>query len=125
MSYRIPRRHYTDIYGPTTGDRVRLGVREEHAPRAGEADLVPVPQLALRHHLPVHAREVGRAEVADDEGIAAALDAGVGPGHQRLVDPDLRGLVASHEHRRRYEGELHACAIRLLPDQPGRDAGHG
>ncbi|HTL01635.1 MAG TPA: urease subunit alpha, partial [Vicinamibacterales bacterium] len=25
MSYRIPRRHYTDIYGPTTGDRIRLG----------------------------------------------------------------------------------------------------
>ena len=24
MSYRMPRRHYTDIYGPTTGDRVRL-----------------------------------------------------------------------------------------------------
>ena len=25
MSYRMPRRHYADIYGPTTGDRVRLG----------------------------------------------------------------------------------------------------
>jgi urease subunit alpha len=25
MSYRMPRRHYTDIYGPTVGDRVRLG----------------------------------------------------------------------------------------------------
>ncbi len=25
MSYRMPRRHYVDIYGPTTGDRVRLG----------------------------------------------------------------------------------------------------
>ena len=24
MSYRIPRRHYANIYGPTTGDRVRL-----------------------------------------------------------------------------------------------------
>ena len=24
MSYRMPHRHYTDIYGPTTGDRVRL-----------------------------------------------------------------------------------------------------
>ena len=24
MSYRMPRRHYADIYGPTTGDRVRL-----------------------------------------------------------------------------------------------------
>ena len=25
MSHRIDRRHYADIYGPTTGDRVRLG----------------------------------------------------------------------------------------------------
>ena len=25
MSYRMLRRHYADIYGPTTGDRVRLG----------------------------------------------------------------------------------------------------
>src|SRR5437660_11995844 len=25
MSYRMPRRHYADIYGPTKGDRVRLG----------------------------------------------------------------------------------------------------
>src|SRR5438093_416583 len=25
MSYRMPRRHYADIYGPTTGDRIRLG----------------------------------------------------------------------------------------------------
>ena len=25
MSRRIDRRHYADIYGPTTGDRVRLG----------------------------------------------------------------------------------------------------
>jgi len=25
MAYRIDRRHYADIYGPTTGDRVRLG----------------------------------------------------------------------------------------------------
>ena len=25
MTYRMPRRHYADIYGPTTGDRVRLG----------------------------------------------------------------------------------------------------
>ena len=25
MSHRIQRRHYADIYGPTTGDRVRLG----------------------------------------------------------------------------------------------------
>jgi urease subunit alpha len=25
MSYRMPRRHYVEIYGPTTGDRVRLG----------------------------------------------------------------------------------------------------
>ena len=25
MSHRIERRHYADIYGPTTGDRVRLG----------------------------------------------------------------------------------------------------
>src|SRR3989454_4590263 len=25
MSYRMPRRHYADIFGPTTGDRVRLG----------------------------------------------------------------------------------------------------
>src|SRR5436189_3187806 len=25
MSHRISRRHYADIYGPTTGDRVRLG----------------------------------------------------------------------------------------------------
>src|SRR5215210_5775253 len=24
MSYRMPRRHYADIYGPTVGDRVRL-----------------------------------------------------------------------------------------------------
>ena len=24
MSYRMARRHYADIYGPTTGDRVRL-----------------------------------------------------------------------------------------------------
>ena len=24
MSYRMPRRHYADIYGPTTGDRIRL-----------------------------------------------------------------------------------------------------
>ena len=24
MSYRMQRRHYADIYGPTTGDRVRL-----------------------------------------------------------------------------------------------------
>jgi len=24
VSYRMPRRHYTDIYGPTSGDRVRL-----------------------------------------------------------------------------------------------------
>ena len=25
MSHRIDRRHYADIFGPTTGDRVRLG----------------------------------------------------------------------------------------------------
>ena len=25
MSHRINRRHYADMYGPTTGDRVRLG----------------------------------------------------------------------------------------------------
>ena len=25
MSYGIDRRHYADIFGPTTGDRVRLG----------------------------------------------------------------------------------------------------
>src|ERR671912_1615514 len=25
MSHNINRRHYADIYGPTTGDRVRLG----------------------------------------------------------------------------------------------------
>src|SRR3979411_1361147 len=25
MSYEIDRRHYADIFGPTTGDRVRLG----------------------------------------------------------------------------------------------------
>src|ERR671911_3130486 len=25
MSHQIDRRHYADIYGPTTGDRVRLG----------------------------------------------------------------------------------------------------
>jgi urease subunit alpha len=25
VSYRMPRRHYVDIYGPTTGDRIRLG----------------------------------------------------------------------------------------------------
>ena len=25
MSHRIDRRHYADIYGPTTGDRIRLG----------------------------------------------------------------------------------------------------
>src|SRR5437867_12337416 len=25
MSHRISRRHYADIYGPTTGDRIRLG----------------------------------------------------------------------------------------------------
>ena len=25
VSYQMPRRHYADIYGPTTGDRVRLG----------------------------------------------------------------------------------------------------
>src|SRR5438128_12421357 len=25
MSYRMPRRQYADIYGPTKGDRVRLG----------------------------------------------------------------------------------------------------
>ena len=28
MSYRMPRRHYVDIYGPTTGDRIRLGDTE-------------------------------------------------------------------------------------------------
>ncbi|HEY1416592.1 MAG TPA: urease subunit alpha, partial [Myxococcaceae bacterium] len=25
MSRRLDRRHYADLYGPTTGDRVRLG----------------------------------------------------------------------------------------------------
>ena len=25
MAHRITRRHYADIFGPTTGDRVRLG----------------------------------------------------------------------------------------------------
>ena len=25
MSYRMDRRHYVDMYGPTAGDRVRLG----------------------------------------------------------------------------------------------------
>ena len=25
MSHRIRREHYADMYGPTTGDRVRLG----------------------------------------------------------------------------------------------------
>ena len=25
MSHRIDRRHYADLYGPTTGDRIRLG----------------------------------------------------------------------------------------------------
>jgi urease subunit alpha len=28
MSYRMPHRHYSDIYGPTAGDRVRLGDTE-------------------------------------------------------------------------------------------------
>ena len=28
MSYRMPHRHYTDIYGATTGDRVRLADTE-------------------------------------------------------------------------------------------------
>ena len=28
MSHRMKRRHYADIFGPTTGDRVRLGDTE-------------------------------------------------------------------------------------------------
>ena len=36
MSHRIDRRHYADIYGPTTGDRVRLG--DTGSRRRGRAD---------------------------------------------------------------------------------------
>ena len=35
MSRRLPRAHYADMYGPTTGDRVRLGDTE---PRSIEVE---------------------------------------------------------------------------------------
>ena len=46
MSHHISRRHYADIYGPTTGDRIRLGdtdlwVRVEDD-RVVEKRLVPL-----------------------------------------------------------------------------------
>ena len=46
MSYRMQRRHYADIYGPTTGDRVRLAALPSHgAPRGPPPEPTQTPEF--------------------------------------------------------------------------------
>ena len=79
MSYRMPRRHYADIYGPTTGDRVRLAdtdlVAQVERAIVGHARGLPhavaqhfaAAELAL---VAVHGRV--RFHLGDETGIAQA-----------------------------------------------------
>ena len=95
MAHQIKERHYADIYGPTTGDRVRLGdtglVARSRAGRHG-----------LRRRMQVRRRQ------------GAARRHGPGGGRQRRTSPRLRHhqradrrLDRHPQGRRRHQGRPH------------------
>ena len=95
MSHRIDRRHYADIYGPTTGDRVRLGDTglvaevERDATRLRRRVQVRRRQGAARRHGPGGRRRRRRRARLRHHQRA----------HRRL-DRHLQG-------RRRHQGRAH------------------
>ena len=118
MSHRIDRRHYADIYGPTTGDRVRLGDTEPR--RRGRADAdrlrrrvqVRRRQGAARRHGPGGGRlattraldcVITNALIVDwtgihkaDVGIKGGRIAGIG----KAGNPDVMAGVTDGHGRR-------------------------
>ena len=95
MPHRIDRRHYADLYGPTTGDRLRLGDTGPGGRSGGGCD-------RLRRRMQVRRRQ-GPARRHGAGG------GGVGRARPRLRDhqrPDRR-LDGHPESRRRHQERAH------------------
>lgn len=110
MSYRIDRRHYADMFGPTTGDRVRLGdtglvaeverdfavygdeckfgggkvLRDRQGQRAGAADSEAL-DCVITNALVVDATGIYKADI----GIKGGRIAGIG----KAGNPDVMAGV--------------------------------
>ena len=79
-------------------------------------------ELAFGDHFLVHARVVGRTQIDHDPGVAAAFEAGVVAGDERLVDDDVGGLVTADDHDLGGERELDPGAVAAFPDQARPEA---
>jgi hypothetical protein len=99
---------------------VRLRRRQdEQAASSSKLELVTVPELPLRHDLPVDPRQVRGSEIDHEEGGSTSLDARVGPGHERLVDPDVGLRIAADDRGGPRDRELLPRPVGPLPDQDG------
>jgi urease subunit alpha len=114
MSYRMPRRHYTDIYGPTTGDRVRLAdtdliaqVESDHAVygdeckfgggkvlRDGMGQATGVPEdraldLVITNALVIDWTGIYKADIGVKHGRIAGIGKAGNPDVMAGVSPDM------------------------------------
>ena len=114
MSYRMPHRHYTDIYGPTTGDRVRLAdtdliaqVERDHTVygdeckfgggkvlRDGMGQAAGVPEsraldLVITNALVIDWTGIYKADVGVKHGRIAGIGKAGNPDVMAGVSPDM------------------------------------
>ncbi|MDC4223112.1 MAG: hypothetical protein MPW15_02390 [Candidatus Manganitrophus sp.] len=107
MSLKIPRRAYAEMFGPTTGDRVRLA----------DTDLI----IEIERDLTIYGEEVkfGGGKVIRDgmgQSPGATSDQGaLDTGHHQCADPRPLG---HRQGRYRHQGRPHRR------DRQGRQPGH-
>src|SRR3989440_2098773 len=112
MSLRLPRRQYADLYGPTTGDRVRLADTElfirieqdltvygEEAKFGGgkvirdgmgqSADALDVPDLVITGALIVDHWGIVKADIGVKDGYIRAIGKAGNPDLMDGVHPEL------------------------------------
>ena len=113
-------------YGdPLRGHRGGLAALE-YQPGVADRDLVPVAKPKLADPSAVHEGAVGRAQVAQDEGVAHPLDGRVFLGNLAVDKPYIVGWVTPERHLDRCpHGELGELTVGEFEGEPGAADGGG
>ena len=113
MSHFIDRRHYADLYGPTTGDRVRLG----------DTNLWATVERDLTHYGDECVFGGGKAKVSSDDGRKwSPSSATEAPKHDPRARVEVGGFVleASEDgvKRRASSAAPYTAEVVLRPTPP-------
>ena len=84
-----------------------------------EHDLIARLEHGIADRLAVDDAAIGGTQVAQDDDVAAQVDAGVALGERRVVDADV-GLRGAADQSRAFEGE--AASVMAAPDPAQHDA---